>query len=365
MKRKFSIFSVLCFCSISAFAADDHKYRSAYKFLGGDSFPDILKTKMKEETLDVDDVKTILEKGVFAYRKGDTHSLSPISKDETTVKTHYSTKFFGKEFVITYKSRSLGQGTTIPETASIELIEKKNNEKYTYLLISDPDVYQFSLQLSKLVKLSPEESTKMRYQSELATATDLIRPPSVYGGISPQDIQAEHEKADQIEKHIEKSKKKSLESGMESSSSSGTSEQSTASSSASVKELVRQRTVSSLPTLGTKKQLSETVTGSESPRVSSTDNKPPRRVSFAQSDLTSSYTTKEQKKISGQLNKRSKFADSKTASMSQLPDMKALAKKAKETQKAQEKEKKKAQKEEEKAKKKTQKEEEKKAKAEK
>lgn len=352
MERIFLIFSVLSLCNIPVFAADDHKtYKTAFKIWGGENpLANKLREKIKEETLDTNDLREILQKGSFPYSAKSVHGLTPVSEGKTTQQVLYKADFVAESFLITYLSRSLGPRIEIPQNATIEFIKVQkldpSSREYEYrLILADDEVYNFSLKYQKLIKKSEEKLNKHRHQQALRDATRFRRPGSIYMDALPQDLEPEHAKEQRLRAYIEKSRTdrkdeeeitQLTESDGENSSS-GTSEKSETDRELLFtkvkKEVSRQRSFSDLSSKTVKTGSSGTGTKTLKGEILKASEA--TSVSFALPDLTSSYTKKEAKRVK-QTNKRSAFAESRSASAPRL-DAKKIAKEAKKVKKEQEK----------------------------
>lgn len=326
-----------------AFAADNDggikAYERAIEQMGVSPLASRLQEKLATDSLEVGDVQEILKEGTFPFSKKSPHGLKKVSEGKEITQRGHRATFAEKSFLITYFSRSLGPKMTIPEGATVKFLKETKpdsiSKEYEYSLMAhNGDVYNFSLTLKKVAEQSADKVKKSRFDQELSGATKFVRPPSVHFGALPQDIQEEAEKAQEIEDYIAQSKAERRSEdekrhSVESDSQSDSSEKPR-------KSLPRQRSYSALASKAVR-STPEIDTKASSSETSMSKVEEPKHVSFAMPDLDSLRTKKEAKVADKQINLRSAYAQSRSASTTTLIDAKAIAKAAKKAQKEREK----------------------------
>lgn len=268
MKNKLLIVGILSFWSTSIFASDG--YKRILESWEGPEFANKIKKKMKEETLEVEDVQNILEKCTFFYSKQDVRPLTSRSSGRTMPPLVNTGRIYGENFYITFRSGTLGKHEIL-EGAYLELIDKKmNNQMCTYNLVEDEETHQFFLKIKK-------RKEKLNIQEQLTEGTSFRFLSS---------INLENERAMQLESYVEESKK-NLQELKESDKSEENSEDEK-NRPKSVRERARKYSIST----------SQAQSKEQTPKMIT------RNSSFIQTDLTEIYTREEKKKYSKKLNKK-------------------------------------------------------------
>lgn len=269
MKNKFLIVGILSFWSTSIFASDG--YKKILESWEGPEFANKIKKKMKEETLEVEDVQDILEKCTFFYNKQDVRPLTSRSSGRTMPPLVNTGRIHGKKFYIAFRSKTLGKEHKILEGTHLELIDKKmSNQMCTYNLVEDEETHQFFLKIKK-------RKEKLNIQEQLTEGTSFRFLSS---------INLENERAMQLESYVEESKK-NLQELKESDKSEENSEDEK-NRPKSVRERARKYSIST----------SQAQSEEQTPKMIT------RNSSFIQTDLAEIYTREEKKKYSKKLNKK-------------------------------------------------------------
>lgn len=343
MKRIFLAGIFLSFCCASTFAADGVKtYKESINQWGASPLASKLEEKLATNNLDIKDVREILEQGSFPYNKS-VHGLKKVAEGKKTIQVHYKTKFVADDFFIIFSSRSLEPGIKIPTEAVVTFLKKTKPDSisklYEYnLTTNDGKVFNFNLTWQKVAKQSEEKMKERRHQQALMDATSFRRPSSIYDGVSPQDLQTEIEKAEHIEDYIAYSKAEKKAEGEKKQLIDSDEENSLSEISKEFnKAVARQRSYSALPSQTTQIRHPATGTQTLSSEMPKSKGNEPKSISFVITDLDSLRTKKEAKVAVKQINKRSVFAQGRSASSSKMEEAKKIAKAAQKTFKKQKK----------------------------
>ena len=266
---------VVGFCPLVAFGADDRaSYKQSIERWGESPLALKLSEKLKSQTLAIDDLKDVLKEGIFGTSKANAPGLKKVSEGKTAAKFEHAASFSTQKYILSYQSRTLGPREEIPNDGILTFLghEKvgKTYKTYKYqLTCSENKVFQFSLSLQKVLKLSKDGREQLIHGKRLKAAVNSQRPSSINMGESSPEL------AENIETYIAGYKARSL------SDASSPYKPSSSSSDNSSSSLVA----------------SSSLASSSSSVASSPNNSPiPRRTSFVISDTSTMYEKDERKK---------------------------------------------------------------------